>query len=476
MLAQVGGLTALRAAAEESVTTADLAFLEQAATLIEETAVHLPVWQARGLEPVASLRRLVAAPPDRRGPFHRDLLAIFAALGDQHTQCYLPEPWASSVAFLPFVVQDFWDGDECRLLVVSSAVDAPRRGDVLLTWDGRPVEHAVADLGVLQFAYRPAARRAKALQTLTFRPLAWLPPPAGDEVELEVESAGRRRRLCLPWQVASARWLREHLTVALGAPTGADGFVRADRVTTPFGTFGHLRVRNLEERPEQFRARFLAALETLPGDGLILDLRGCEKGLIPTGEQLLQLFVSARIEPLRFQFRVTRLIARLASTCAALSDWRDAVATAARCDDVYSEARPLTPPEAANGVGRRYFGPVVLLVDGLTYSTAEMIAAGFQDHGIGPVLGTDESTGGGGGSPWSQNTIFQLSREEALRPSPHAAQMRVAVRRCLRSNGTALESVGITPERLHRPTRADRLDGDAHLITTASRWLATGIH
>lgn len=462
-------------AAEEPCGAGHAALLDQAAALLDQTCVHLPDRRAQGIDPVARLRDLRSRLPARRGELDRALLAIFAELGDQHTQCYLPEPYGSSVAFLPFVVRDVCENGERRLVVVSSAVDAPRRGDLLLSWNGLPAERALEEHMALQLCAHREARREKALQTLTFRPLAWLPPPAEETVLLELaDPEGRRREARVAWQVASAVWLKEHLAPALGEEA-AGGPVQAGRVETSHGTFGHLRVRSFEERPETFLAAVLAALEQMPAEGLILDLRGCEKGFIQTGEQLLQLFTPGKIEPLGFQFRVTPFIARLVQSCPALHDWHDAVDGAFRSGEEYSLPRPLTTPDEANRVGRRYFGPVVLLVDALTYSTAEMVAAGFQDHGIGPVLGAARRTGGGGGTPWSQSTIFKLSGDEAFRPLPGAPQLRVAVRRCLRVNaraGQTIEGVGVVPDGLHRPTRADRLDGDPDLMETAGRGLA----
>ena len=456
------------------------ALLEQAATLLEQACVHLPDRRAQGVDPVARLRHLRSCLPDRRSELYRELLAVFAELGDQHTQCYLPEPLASHVAFLPFVVRDFTEDGERRLAVVSSAVDALRRGDLLLTWNGLPAERALEEHMALQLCAHREARREKALQTLTFRPLAWLPPPPEETVRVEVAGAqGRRREARLAWQVASSEWLKEHLTPALGEEAAPGGPIRAGRVETSRGVFGHLRVASFDASPEPFLAAFLAALAEMPPEGMILDLRGSEKGFIQTGEQLLQLFTPDKIEPLRFQFRMTPLIERLVRTCPALQGWRDAVETAGRCGEEYSRGRPLTPPDEANRMGRRYRGPVVLLVDALTYSTAEMVAAGFQDHGIGPVLGTGGRTGGGGGSPWTQSTIFKLSGDETLRPLPQAPQLRVAVLRCRRTGdraGQMLEGVGVVPDEVHRPTRADRLEGSPDLMEAAGRWLAEQGH
>ena len=44
-----------------------------------------------------------------------------------------------------------------------------------------------------------------------------------------------------------------------------------------------------------------------------------------------------------------------------------------------------------------YPGPKVLVVDPLCYSATDIFAAGFADHGIGPILGVGASTGAGGG-------------------------------------------------------------------------------
>ena len=472
-----GSLAPLLAAAAEPCDGEHAAAVEQAATLLDQACVHLPERRAQGLDPVARLRHLQGRLPARRGELYRDLLAIFAEFGDQHTQCYLPEPFGASVAFLPFVVRELWDDrGQPRLMVVSSAVETLRRGDLLLSWNGVAAERALEEHMALQLSANPEARREKALQTLTFRPLAWLPPPASEIAVLECADAdGRRRQVRLDWQVASSAWLKQHLTAALGEDGETAGPLRADRVETSRGTFGYLRVGSFEARPAPFLAACLAALEDLPATGLILDLRGCEKGLITTGEQLLQLFTPDKIEPLRFQFRMTPLVKHLVRTCPALHDWREAVDAAERRGEEYSAGLPLTTREEANGTGRKYFGPVLLLVDALTYSTAEMVAAGFQDHGIGPVLGTTGRTGGGGGSPWSQSTIFKLSGDEAFRPLPRSPQLRVAVRRCQRAGtraGQPIEGVGVVPDGLHRPTRADRLEGDRDLMETAGRWLA----
>ncbi|HYO53285.1 hypothetical protein [Archangium sp.] len=99
-----------------------------------------------------------------------------------------------------------------------------------------------------------------------------------------------------------------------------------------------------------------------------------------------------------------------------------------------------------------------------------MFAAGFQDHRIGPVVGTAPCTGGGGASPWPQSTLFKLSRNETFRPRPAAPAFRIAVRRCQRVHemaGVLLEGIGVSPDVLHLTTKGDLFNDDRDLLEKA---------
>jgi hypothetical protein len=52
-----------------------------------------------------------------------------------------------------------------------------------------------------------------------------------------------------------------------------------------------------------------------------------------------------------------------------------------------SAAIPFTPAELLAEVPQTYFGPVVLVTNARCYSAADIFAAGFQNNGIGTVLG-----------------------------------------------------------------------------------------
>src|SRR5262249_41825466 len=156
-------------------------------------------------------------------------------------------------------------------------------------------------------------------------------------------------------------------------------------------TLGYLRIYtfNVQDAAE-FIAEVVRLIELLPPNGLILDVRGNGGGLIYAGEQLLQIFTPRRIEPERLQFINTPLTLELCQrhrTDTGLGPWVDSIKQSVTSGATYSRAFPITPEDSCNAIGQRYVGPVVLVIDALCYSTTDIFAAGFQDHGIGPILG-----------------------------------------------------------------------------------------
>lgn len=453
--------------------------IAQARALLDQACVHLPFIQAQGVDPIKRLDQLRSNLPETTSQFYRALLSIFAEIGDRHTQCFLPKPFADKTAFLPFLVKEYFENGKQRLAVAGSVIDDLRRGDTLISWNGVPIEKMLEQHMRLQLGANAEARRAKAVQTLTFRPLAFLPQPEEDVTLESVGLDGRRRKLHLEWRVADMTYLARRFAPVFEAEKVENIFsseaFQARVVQTAFGAFGYIRVASFHARPDAFLQLFIEAVESLPKEGLILDLRACEDGIISTAEQLLQLFTPAKIEPQSFQFRMTDLIRQIISASPALHEWRDTIESSSPNGETYSRWLPLTSSEKANAVGQKYHGPVVVIVDALTYSSAEMFAAGFQDHAIGRVIGTARRTGGGGASPWHQSTIFNLSANDLFQPLPDAPTFRVAVRRCRRARNRSkqfLESIGVVPDLLHLPTCNDLLNNDAELLEKTGGLLA----
>jgi hypothetical protein len=208
--------------------------------------------------------------------------------------------------------------------------------------------------------------------------------------------------------------------------------------------------------------------------GLIIDVRGNGGGLIWAGERLLQLLTPKTIEPCRVQFINTPANLQLCQGVPFLNIWRPSVARALETGATFSAAFPITPPELCNDIGQRYYKPVVLITDASCYSTTDIFAAGFQDHKIGPILGTDNNTGAGGANVWTLEQIRQFFASAGMTPPlerlPKGASMRVAIRRTLRVGdeaGTELEDLGVRPDFEHQLTREDTLNGNPDLIAHA---------
>ncbi|MFF3930493.1 S41 family peptidase [Streptomyces hirsutus] len=59
---------------------------------------------------------------------------------------------------------------------------------------------------------------------------------------------------------------------------------------------------------------------------------------------------------------------------------------------------------------------MVLITNARCYSATDIFAAGFQDHRIGPVLGTDENTGAGGANVWTHALLSDLLQGDRATP------------------------------------------------------------
>jgi C-terminal processing protease CtpA/Prc len=241
-------------------------------------------------------------------------------------------------------------------------------------------------------------------------------------------------------------------------------------------TVGYLRIRTFMARDEPFVAEVVRLLEhaDFPKNGIILDVRGNGGGLIWAGERLLQLFTDNQIEPTRAQFAVTPLTVAL-SQQAAFAPWKSSLERAVETGASFSAAFPITPTERCNDIGRRYPGPVALITDARCYSTTDMFAAGFQDHGIGKILGVDDKTGAGGANVWTIDVLRHFTGANGpVHALPRGGDMRVAIRRTLRVGpqaGTEIEDLGVEPDDTHQTTRRDLLQNDGDLLEAAVRLL-----
>jgi cytosine/adenosine deaminase-related metal-dependent hydrolase/C-terminal processing protease CtpA/Prc len=419
----------------------------------------------------------------------------------------------------------------------------------VLHWNGTPVRRAVEANARLQAGSNVDASFARGLDALTIRPLVRSLPPDDDWVVVTYRGLdGTEREIRLDWQVATAavdgsdgtglgRTGRSALGLAgraaqgvdievqavneakklmfavraveaqadIAAPSAAVSRVavgaadlatsmptvfRARPVTTPSGTFGHIRIFTFGvDDADEFVAEFVRLAGLLPAVGLVVDVRGNGGGLIHASERLLQVLTPRPIAPEPTQMTTTPLMLDLSRRHAPspldptfdLAPWvtslRQAVSTGAQ----YSNGFTITDEASANAVGQRYHGPVVLVTDALCYSATDIFAAGFQDHAIGPVLGVDGNTGAGGANVWTHD-LFKLLLDTPANPGnpfvdlPAGAGFRVSVRRTLRvgaeRGGTPVEDLGIVPDERHHLTRADIVGANDDLLARAGELLA----
>jgi hypothetical protein len=273
---------------------------------------------------------------------------------------------------------------------------------------------------------------------------------------------------------------------------------RARPVDTPSGRFGTIRIFTFGvDDADEFVAEFVRLAEQLPQDGLVVDVRGNGGGLIYASERLLQVLTPRRITPEPTQMTTTPLMLDLCGrhdpspldNTFDLSPWIPSLRQALSTGAQYTNGYTITNEASANTVGQRYHGPVVLVTDALCYSATDIFAAGFQDHGIGPVLGVHGNTGAGGANVWTHGLLKLLldpipGETPAETPDnpfvdlPGGAGFRASVRRTLRVGptlgGTPVEDLGVRPDQRHTMSRADVVGDNDDLMAAAGALLAAG--
>jgi C-terminal processing protease CtpA/Prc len=209
----------------------------------------------------------------------------------------------------------------------------------------------------------------------------------------------------------------------------------------------------------------------LPQTGLIVDLRSNPGGLIWAAERALQLFTDATIQPTRFSLIATPLTRQMADSPfnrLELEAWSQSLQDAVSTGELYAQPLPLTDPSWCNDKGRRYPGPSVAVVDANTYSSGDLFAAGWVDHGVGPLVSVGQATGAGGAYVW---TSAQL--RDALSATDHQQQrmpagtgFTLAFRRAIRSgsgDGIPIEDLGI-PGIPYEMTKDDLMRSNKDLL------------
>ena len=443
----------------------------QALTLIDDLYVHLPLKRAmHAVDPVQRLkllRRRLASVTER--DFHDEMISIFKALRDLHTNYILPAPYNQHTAFLPFLMEEYFENGTGRYIVtrmLPGFEDATFVPGVEVThWSGVPIDLAVAVNANREAGSNAAARHVRGLDAMTIRPMSQSLPPDAEWVMVGYEDDGNALEIRLPWRVfrpdtASGsgtgdltgaaedhavavgvdlnQELTNHARKLLFAPEAdrlrervadlaARGDAAADQmetfkaenstfpdvfqfrdVDTDHGTFGYIRIRTFSLNPGQFIPELERILGLVAQNGLIIDVRGNGGGFITSGERMLQLLSDHRVEAERLHFINTDLTLEVAKSSALggfAKPWQRSIELSLSTAAVYSQGFPIESPDVTNAIGQRYNGNVMLITDARCYSTTDIFAAGFQDNELGPILGVDHNTGAGGANVFTHDLV-----------------------------------------------------------------------
>ena len=291
-------------------------------------------------------------------------------------------------------------------------------------WNGVPITQAVERLAEVSGGANPEAQRARGIEALTRRPLSTSPPPDEEWVQVTLQpfGGGPAFERCFPWSAGyqpesrpTGAALDNEQADALGLDDDAHRVGQSKRVMVrhpvqtlepfrayaaqgyarpvPIGDreYGYVRLFSFvvgDHRP--FVSAVEATLRLLPQTGVIVDIRKNAGGNVIAAERLLQLFTDPEkeIEPEPLQIRTTRLLQKLALNDQ-YSQWARTLDQGVAAGGGYSAGYPCSSdPVVYNDLTWAYPGPAVLIVDALSYSACDFFAAGWQDNGVGNVLGT----------------------------------------------------------------------------------------
>jgi C-terminal processing protease CtpA/Prc len=446
--------------------------VDQALVLIEQLYVHLPL--KRSMHAVDPIQRLKLLKHRLEGmserAFHNEMILIFTRLRDLHTNYILPEPFRSLVAFLPFRIKEFYEGDTCHYIVthVSPRITDPyfKPGVVVNYWNGIQINRAIEINADREAGSNPDARHACGLESMTIRAMSVSMPPDEDWVIVSYQDGETPREIKFEWEVFKpdiATGVMDPLSTQGGAALmlGLDAKAELERrvrkllyspesieterevarrhkkkgaradqqvarddyfstvstmpdvftfqnAKTPDGTFAYVRIQTFHVLDDEaFVREFIRIIGLLSQDGLIIDVRGNGGGNILAGERLLQVLTPRKIEPERLHFINTPLTLKLCESNEFVAQWRDSIKQSVETGATFSQGFPLRSAGDYNDIGQKYQGPVVLITDALCYSTTDIFTAGFQDHNIGKIMGTVANTGAGGANVWDHELLLQ---------------------------------------------------------------------
>jgi hypothetical protein len=493
----------------------------QLVTLLQNYYVHLPLKRSSlGIDPVQEASLLVDDVQfiPSEADFFTRVFGILKRLRDRHTALRLPSPWRDMVAYLPFVVESFFDEKGRHLAVSKVMIDVGEPtfvpGVRITHWNGTPIRKYIEVLSWDSEGANPFSRIATTLRSLTVRPLGYMAQPDEDWVNLTYETEdGQYRGVVIPWRVyiptsnsaaadanvtasggavmyqgldrntliVNNTWYDLYARQTSGTEAGARAAALTDNVfyrvvQTSAGEFGYIRIFSFDvPDPAAFVNGFADLLRQMPQEGLIIDVRANPGGTIPAGEGLFALFTDRPVRSQPVSFRNTAATRQLGAL-PAFSKWKRSLDMQYETGEVFSQGFSLTQEEINSRAV--YTGKVAVIIDSLCYSTTDFFTAGMQDNGLATIIGVDPVTGAGGANVWNHVMLSQFASQaggDEVVPMPSNIDIDISVRRSTRigpNEGVPVEGLGVIADLSYQPTRRDVLGQNEDLIDFAAQVLA----
>lgn len=268
----------------------------------------------------------------------------------------------------------------------------------------------------------------------------------------------------------------------------------AEIVRTKVGRVGHVRIKSFDSFDIRGTvAELRRVLRQMPRRGLVVDIRGNGGGREEMVKAVVEMVHGVSIRRQILSVRSTGLVSELvgkaqgkgvgragarARARAGFFRWfAEAVGSAERVGEEFSG--PVEAPyESAYGEMRRaYFGAVVTVVDGRTYSAGDIYAKLMVDEGLSVVVGADANVGAGGAAGVLYSELVQvaprvfggLGGEDGRGVDFGMAFARMF--RGGRKSGVLVERFGVKPDVRYYYTKRDTLDEDCDMLEFLGRLL-----
>jgi C-terminal processing protease CtpA/Prc len=196
--------------------------IRQANQLLEQAYVHLyQKKEVYSIKPIEDLRKLEVSALEQDDDeklkleqdreFHDKMISIFTKLRDLHTIYTLPSPYRNKIAFLPFLIEEYYEeGKVDPTYMISKVFESAKvkyqdlkKGDIITHWNEKPIHEAVEQNGEINNGGNNSARHARGLQRMTIRPLKMIIPPEAHEVKITFKkNSNSTKSVYFDWFVA----------------------------------------------------------------------------------------------------------------------------------------------------------------------------------------------------------------------------------------------------------------------------------